>query len=78
MAVPSLCCLKVSVLVEKNGKNKWIIEKLSDRMLSKIVVNMTQRIRHHMPEFQGDSLNPLGGVRGRTDTQTHTQRGYQP
>ena len=41
-------------------------------MLSKIVINMTQVILHHIPKFQGGSLNPLGGVRGRTDTHTHT------
>ena len=42
-------------------------------MLSKIVINMTQVILHHIPKFQGGSLNPLGGVRGRTDTHTDRQ-----
>ena len=31
---------------------------------------MAQVILHHMPNFQGDSLNPLGGVRGRKDRHT--------
>ena len=54
------------------GKNMWITGKVCDGMLSKIVINMTQVIRNHMPKFQGGSLNSLGGVRGRTDTQTDT------
>ena len=40
-------------------------------MLSKVVKNMAQVIIHQILEFQGDSLNPIGGVRGHTDTQTH-------
>ena len=34
---------------------------------------MAQVILHHMPNSQGDSLNPLGGVRGRKDRHTHTE-----
>ena len=40
-------------------------------MLSKVVKNMAQVIIHQISKFQGDSLNPIGDVRGHTDTQTH-------
>ena len=39
----------------------------------KIVINMARFILHHMVRFGGDRMIPLGGVRGRTDRQTHTQ-----
>ena len=33
---------------------------------------MARVILHHVVRFGGDRMNPLGGVRGRTDRQTHT------
>ena len=38
---------------------------------------MARVILHHMVRFGGDRMIPLGGVRGRTDRQTHTHTDTQ-